>query len=211
MESGKLAFGRMGPSSLVYLLDKPAGVDLLAIQDHINPLTLAIFTRADSPLARMADTNASLRQILQDRSFAFGDVKSTTGNFVPKWYLVQRGIYATNLARYAQLGGQGQVIDAVENGKFDAGAANRDLVRKPNLRILATESLSDLGLCWVASKGLDAKSAGHLRQCLLALDAPAILAKLESDVRGFKPLSGQALQPLREIMAGAARFSAGSK
>jgi serine/threonine protein kinase len=214
LESEPMTFGRVGPASYSQLLDRGKGVRLLAMQDHKNPLTLALFTSTNSALARMLDAhpNIVVAELLKNRSLVFGNSNSTTGNYLARWCLATNGIFATNLSRYFHAKSHRGVVDEVRSGRFDFGAANREVVDNyPDLKVFARMEVSDLGRCFVAGRGLDESLFQHLTNCLLQVRDPGVLGKLESEVVGFKMLSDQALRQLREIMRGAAAFDEGMK
>jgi ABC-type phosphate/phosphonate transport system substrate-binding protein len=212
LESDETAFGRMGPASYVYLHDRSTAVRMLAMQDHKNPLTLALFTRRSSKVARLAESrpNVPLSELLAKRSLALTHSNSTTGNYLAKRFLAVNRIYATNLSRYAYQGSQRRVIDAVLSGEYDVGAGNIELLDEyPALKVIAKFPVPELGRCWVAGKGLDGAMEEHLRQCLLEVHDPIILGKLESKVSGFKTLDQPAFEELRRMMREAAAFDEG--
>jgi serine/threonine protein kinase len=214
LEFQPMTFGRVGPASYVSLLDKSRGVRLLAMQDHRNPLTLALFTKTNSAIDRdlQARPNISLADLLANRSMALGDSNSTTGSYFPRRYLATNGIFATNLSRYIHLSSLEKVIDEVRKGRSDFGAGNRDVVDNyTDLKVFAKLEFPNLGRCWVAGKGLDDTLAQDIRSCLLQLRDTNVLGKLESEVSGFKMMSGQTLDQLREIMRGAAAFDTGRR
>ena len=198
--SNELCFARMGPASYLELMERDSSISLLAMQHHKTPLSLAIFTRKDSELAKRynANTNTPLAELLKNLFFAFGDTNSTTGYHVACWYLTDRGIFATNLAGYDHFAGQQLVINAVKNptNRMDVGAGNLDLVDDdPELLVIARYPIpGDFGLCWVASKKLEPAITKLIHDCLLELTDKkdkAILGNLESEVLGFKPAPNQ--------------------
>jgi ABC-type phosphate/phosphonate transport system substrate-binding protein len=211
MQSTNAIFGRMGPASFAYLDSRSNGVRLLAMQEHKKPLTMAIFSRTNSPVARLAASSPAilLSVLLSNRSLALSHSNSTTGNYLAKRYLAGRGIYATNLSYYAYQGSQRFVRDAVLAGRCDVGAGNLDLVdNSPAFEVLARFEVPNLGRCWVAGRGCDGEIAKHLSACLLEQRDPDILGLLESEVSGFKLLSEEAMRRLREYMRGAEAFDA---
>jgi serine/threonine protein kinase len=215
LETSQSNFGSMGPGSCLFLHDRSNGVSLLAMENHTNPLTGALFAPTNSPVARLAAsrTNIPLSEVMTNRSLALTHPNSATGNFLAKWFLAKNGIYATNLSRYKVLGSQREVFDAVQNGKngkFEVGAGNRKLLGKYRaLQVIATFEGPDLGRCWVAGKGLDAAMVGRLRAWLLELRDPAILGNLGSDVSGFKKMDPAAFESLRKMMREADSFDQG--
>ena len=209
LETDKKTFGRVGPSSLSQLLDKGTGVELVAMQDQKRPLTLALFTRTNSALAhaKQQQPDLSLVSLFANRSMAFGNSNSTTGNFVPRWFLADNGVFATNLSRYLNLKNPAEVIDAVRSNRFDVGAVNWEILRdKPDLLVVAQFEVADLGRCWVAGRGLDRQIFTAVRESLLGMTNPAIIGKIESELDGFKVVDEEALARLREIMRGAGAF-----
>ena len=218
LASNDVHFGRVGPSSYIQLLDKGAPVSLLAVQDSADAVTLAIFTRKGSDVARRydANTNTPLPELIKNRSLAFGDTNSTTGYYLPKWFLASQGIYAADLSRQGSQFAQDAVLDAVSSGKFELGAANRNLVvKKPEMVVLAAYPLKeDVGRCWVATRGLDAATASEVQKWLLGLRDPDVLEGLSSSegrVTGFKAMTDYVLNPLRKIMRDSTAFDARSK
>jgi phosphonate transport system substrate-binding protein len=78
-----------------------------------------IFTRADSGVRSFAD--------LRGRTFAFGDVTSTTGYLLPRAMLQKQGVFET--LRWRNAGNANMVVKAVENRAADAGAAYESVFR----------------------------------------------------------------------------------
>jgi phosphonate transport system substrate-binding protein len=75
----------------------------------------AIITRADSGIQRLED--------LRGKTFAFGDVLSTTGNIFPRKMFKERGIDPVrDFKQILYSGGHDATVLAVLNGKVDAGA-----------------------------------------------------------------------------------------
>jgi ABC-type phosphate/phosphonate transport system substrate-binding protein len=200
LEDGRLNFMRMGPSSYVQIKARSPTVDLLVSQKHAEPLTVAIFTRTNSGINGLAD--------LLGKSFAFGDTNSTTGNYVAKRLLRSQGLHGADFVRYDYLETHADVMDAVDQGEFDAGAVNLDLVKKrPQFKTIGTNSLTNLGLCWVAGPSLAAPFKNKLPHCFLLMNNSSVLTNLESKVTGFMRLDDSAFDELREMMKEADNFS----
>ena len=213
MESTEAAFGRMGPASFATLDARSNGVRLLVTQAHKKPLTLGIYTRADGPVARLADALPTAKPaiLLSNQTLALTHSNSTTGNFLPKWFLASEGIRATNLAGYEYLGSQRQARDAVGTNRCSVGAGNLDIIEgNPALRILAKLEVPNLGRCWVAGRGLNSLVETNIRASLLQMRDPVIFDMLESEVSGFTNLNPATLDRLRQIMREAANFDAGT-
>jgi ABC-type phosphate/phosphonate transport system substrate-binding protein len=201
VESNELIFARVGPASFLELLER-GGINLLAMQDHKTPLTLAIFTRKGSDVARryQANTNITLSELLKNTRLGLGDTNSTTGYHVSCWYFHQNGMVSTNFASIANFAGQDRVRKAVLDRTVDEGAGNLDLIDDdPELLVVAKYPIpGKLGLCWVAGKKMDRTIAEQLRSCLLEMKDLDVLGKLESEVIGFKTLDPSAIEKIRE-------------
>jgi hypothetical protein len=117
------------------------------------------------------------------------------------WVLFQAGLRLADLTNHVHLQSQAEVIAAVSTNAFDAGAANLDLVRRdPNLKVIATFPLKDLGLCWVAGPSVEARLTRRLRERMLATSDPTVFTNLESKVVGFQLLDDSLFNPLRGMM-----------
>ncbi|GAB4271153.1 MAG: PhnD/SsuA/transferrin family substrate-binding protein [Deferrisomatales bacterium] len=91
-----------------------------------------IVVRRDSPVRSVQD--------LKGRSFAFGDIHSTSGNLIPRLFLFRHGVRLSDLSAYRNLGGHDAVAKAVLKGQVDAGAVKDVMARRyraHGLRFLA--------------------------------------------------------------------------
>lgn len=210
LETNEMTFGRVGPASFTHLLDKGTGVRLVVMQDHKNPLTMALFTRTNSAVAHVMEQqpNISLASLLANRSVAFGNSNSTTGSHVGRWFMAINGVFATNLARFQHLKSHTEVTNEVRSGNFDVGLVNQEMIREASdLHVVAQYPVSaDLGRCWVAGRRLDTNVFMALRESLLQMRDPAIIGKIESKLDGFKVVDDRALEQLRKIMREASAF-----
>jgi serine/threonine protein kinase len=205
-----MAFGRVGPSSLIHLINQNTGVRQLAMQDHKNALIMGLIARIDSPVAQMSkvETNAALKRLLAGRSVALGNSNSTTGGFVARAFLVENDVFAPDLAHFQHLESHGQVIDAVRSGKFDVGFVNVELIHGDSkLVVIRTRPVSeDLGRCFIAGPHMDDQVFMALQNSLLRMRDPAIIGKIEVAIAGFKLEPDSAFDPLRVIMRAASAF-----
>ncbi len=92
-----------------------------------------IIVRSDSSIEQLED--------LKGKTFAFGDIHSTSGNLIPRHFLFRQGIELFDLKRFENLSSHDAVAKAVLKGKVDAGAV-KDVVahryRQHGLRVLAS-------------------------------------------------------------------------
>lgn len=202
-------FGRIGPALFVQMAESGNPVNMLALQNHIRPLTMALFALNDSEVARMLARRpeAPLRELLSDRSLSLTHATSTTGNYLAKRFLALNGVFSTNLLRYGYAGSQQAVIDAILERSSEVGAGNLELKEKiPQLQVIARFEVPDLGRCWIAGRGLSADVERALQESLLGLHDAAILSRLESAVAGFKPMDEPMFQRLKILMAESRAF-----
>ena len=69
-------------------------------------------------------------RILKGRSFAFGDLHSTSSHIVPRAMLLAEGVDVKDLQSYNYLGHHDDVVKAVLKGDFDAGAVMESIAYK---------------------------------------------------------------------------------
>lgn len=124
----------------------------------------AIVVRNDSSIQRLVE--------LKGKTFAFGDIHSTSGNLIPRDFLFRNGISLFDLRRYENLDSHDAVAKAVLKGKVDAGAV-KDVVaeryRAHGLRIVAkSEPIPAVPI--VARPDAPVELVQSLRQALLAID-----------------------------------------
>lgn len=80
-----------------------------------------VFVRANSPIKTIAD--------LKGKTFAFGDSLSTSGYLLPRSLLERNGVPVTALKRWYNAGDANMVVNAVETGSADAGAAYQSVFK----------------------------------------------------------------------------------
>jgi phosphonate transport system substrate-binding protein len=128
-------------------------------------------TQADSPIAQLAD--------LKGKSFAFGDVNSTSGHLMPEYYLRKAEVDPDVIANATYTGGHDATALAVANKKVDAGALDEAVFNKltkegkldaAKLKVFYTTP-PFFDYVWCARKALDPALADAFRKAMLALDA----------------------------------------
>jgi phosphonate transport system substrate-binding protein len=127
-------------------------------------------TQADSAIGSLAD--------LAGKSFAFGDVNSTSGHLMPEYYMRQDKVDPDVIAKAIYTGGHDATALAVANKKVDAGALDEavyDRLTKDGkldaarLKVFyKTPAFFDY--VWAARKALDPALAEAFRKAMLALD-----------------------------------------
>jgi phosphonate transport system substrate-binding protein len=106
--------------------------------------------------------NSSIRSLadLKGKTFAFGDINSTSGHLMPYFELKQAGINVDADLKYRYTGSHPATAKAVESGAIDAGALDESVYNsmiadgkldKDKLRVFHT-SAPFLDYVWVARK-----------------------------------------------------------
>ncbi len=128
-----------------------------------------VITKADSGINTLAD--------LKGKSFAFGDVTSTSSNLVPKGALTKAGVDPTKDLKSVNISNQSAIAVAVYEGKADAGAiyddarTNKEVVTQYPDILQKTKVIytSDLIPCdpQIVRKDLTTDLAAKIRAALL--------------------------------------------
>lgn len=169
--AGKLDFAYLGGFTYVQAR-KRAGVVPLVQRTVDRDFHSLFITRADSGISSLAD--------LKGRTFAFGDVNSTSGRLMPSYFLRANGLPpGSTFKSFIFSGGHDATALAVANGKVDAGALDETWYRKllekgvidgKKVKVFwTTPGFADY--VWVAGKNLDPGLQKKLKEAYLRLDA----------------------------------------
>ncbi len=145
---------------------------------------------------------------LKNKSVAFSDSKSTSGNLIPRYILANSGIHLSELKSYANFNYHDSVVKAVLKGQYDAGAV-RDSVAQKYMKLgidVITES-SDIPVGpLVAASGTPFAIIENIKKALLALnpdnpDHKKILKRVDEDLKnGFTEASDGDYSEIRTII-----------
>lgn len=157
-----------------------AGVVPLAQRDRDREFHSLFVTRPGSPIQSLAD--------LRGRSFAFGDVNSTSGHLMPEYYMRAAGVGPEVIAGAIYTGGHDATLLAVAHGKVDAGAVDEAVFQRltasgrvdPKAVRVFWTTPPFFDYVWVARKTLDPALAARVREAFLALDDRSILEALSA-------------------------------
>ena len=147
-----------------------AGVKPLVQRDRDREFHSKFVTQPSSPIQSLAD--------LKGRSFAFGDVNSTSGHLMPEYFMRQAAVDPQVIAKAIYTGGHDATLLAVANGKIDAGALDEAVFQRltttgkvdpAKVRVFWTTP-PFFDYVWVARKGLDTKLSGAVADAFLALN-----------------------------------------
>jgi len=146
-----------------------AGVKPLVQRDRDHEFHSKFVTQPKSPIQSLAD--------LKGRSFAFGDVNSTSGHLMPEYFMRQAAVDPQVIAKAIYTGGHDATLLAVANGKVDAGALDEAVFQRltttgkvdpATVRVFWTTP-PFFDYVWVARKGLDTRLSGAVASAFLAL------------------------------------------
>jgi phosphonate transport system substrate-binding protein len=145
-----------------------AGVRPLVQRDRDRSFHSLFITAEASPIQGLAD--------LKGKTFAFGDVNSTSGHLMPEFYMREQGVDPDVIAKAIYTGGHDATALAVMNRKVDAGAVDEAVFQRmtaegklAGVRVFYTTP-AFVDYVWVARKGLDPESAKAFSRSFLQLD-----------------------------------------
>ncbi len=207
--AGVLAALRTGQLDVAYLSPFPYSLasgqmklNLLAMPWVKGSLTYRgiLFARTDGPIKTIGD--------LAGKTFAFGDPSSTSGFLMPKGLLEKAGVLS-KLKRSYSAGDANMVVQAVESGTADAGAAYESVFevayraspeKAKGMRVLGyTESIPN-GI-YVARGNLPVEQVEALRKAFLAMnndpEGKEALRRAPNDK--VDPADDALFNPVREI------------
>jgi len=194
-------FARLGAASYVIAKKSAPGLELLALENDGGDKYYqgVIFTRADSGVNSLAD--------LKGKRFAFGDSHSTAGRYLSQYALLRAGVRAKDLADYQYLGRHDRVAEAVWRGDFAAGAVKEDVflrMQKEGRAIRPLAWMKNVTGPWAAREGLTPRLVASLRNALLNISGPAVLAAIGK--QGFLPHAKGDLDLVTDAMGENPRF-----
>ena len=157
----------------------------------------------------VAKANGAVKSVkdLRGKSFAFGDVNSTSSHIMPRAVLHEAGIELKDLAYYNFLGHHTEVAQAVLKGDFDAGGIMESTAQKFREKGLAFLKVSpEIPEFNIAVKaGLDPEVEAGLKRALLALNFHnlrhrAIIQSLDAAYTGFTEAVDEDYSKIMDLM-----------
>lgn len=159
-----------------------------------------IITSASSDINSLKD--------LRGRSFAFGDRESTSSYIIPRHMLLQAGIELSDLLYYNFLGHHDDVVRAVLEGDYDAGAVMESVAEKyknEGLKFIQySEEIPEF--CIVVSRNIPTEDLERFREVLLSIkdtdpEGAAILKTMDIHYTGFTMAYDNDFADIRNIMS----------
>jgi phosphonate transport system substrate-binding protein len=153
--NGSLDFAYLGALTYVKAHERYGVLPLVqrAVDKQFHSLFI---TPAGSSITKLAD--------LRGKSFAFGDINSTSGHLIPFAELMKAGIDADHDLQFRYTGSHAATAKAVEAGAVDAGALDETVFKSmaaegkldgSKVRVFHT-SAPFVDYVWVARKDIDA-------------------------------------------------------
>ena len=134
-----------------------------------------IIAPADSPINSVKD--------IKGKTFAFGDISSTSGSLYPRFMLDQAGIKVPDdLKNVIYSGGHDATAQAVQNGTVDAGGIEGRILQKlitkgtvdaSKIKVLEKHLVE--GYPWVVREGLNKDLEEKLVQAFMDIKDPVLL------------------------------------
>lgn len=155
--NGSLDIAYLGGLTFVKAHERYGAIPL--VQREADRKFHALFiTQASSPIKDLKD--------LKGKSFAFGDINSTSGHLMPYLAMQKAGIDADKDIKFRYTGSHAATVKAVESGAVDAGACDETVYKEMTqdgkavagkLRVLYTTA-PFVDYVWAARAGLDKPS-----------------------------------------------------
>ncbi|MEO1857060.1 MAG: PhnD/SsuA/transferrin family substrate-binding protein [Rubritalea sp.] len=198
---GRADFARFGPASYILAKQQNEEIQIIAIESNKGKKTFqgVIVVHQDSPIQSLAE--------LKNKSFAFGNEKSTIGRYLAQELLLENGIKCSDLISYDYLGRHDAVGSAVGARRFDAGALKEGTFKKlvakgTPIRVLS--SFKNVTKPWITHSEISPSVLEALRKALLSIEDGEALEALGK--QGFLKGSDSDYSIIRQSMLNNAAF-----
>ena len=201
LEQGVTQFCFMTPSTYISAhTNFGAKVVAKALKDGKAVHHAVIIAKSDSSINAVKD--------IRGRSFAFGDVQSTSSHIVPRAMLLSEGIDLKDLLNYNYLGHHSDVLNAVLSGDFDAGGLMESEALKQQdmgIKILKiSDEIAEFNI--TAAADIDKEVLGNLKKALLDLndtdpEMKGVLKAINEHYTGFVEAADDDYSNIRVMMS----------
>ena len=200
MKNGKLDMGEFGPAGFVFASQQANAVPLASFADsngQLSTYTAGIWVKKGSPIT-------SLKQ-LAGHTLALSSTGSTSGDWMPRYALMQAGLQNQVKTEYA--GGHPESLEALLHGKVDAAEINSQT--EASATAAHTFNPSQYTEIWKsqpipndpisASSALSPAARTAIKNALLHLQASAFTSgktSIADELDFTPPASGQVMIPV---------------
>jgi phosphonate transport system substrate-binding protein len=200
MKNGKLDMGEFGPAGFVFASEQANAVPLASFADsngQLSTYTAGIWVKKGSPITSL--------KTLAGHTLALSSVGSTSGDWVPRYALIQAGVQNKVKTEYA--GGHPESLLALLHGKVNAAEINSQTEASAMAahtfnpsqytEIWKSQPIPNDPIC--ASGALSPAAQAAIKKALLALQASAFTAgkvSIASELAFTPPASGQVMIPV---------------
>ncbi|MAC84031.1 MAG: phosphonate ABC transporter substrate-binding protein [Arcobacter sp.] len=184
-------FARFGPASYILSKNKNENIKLLVMEISKNKKTFngVFITKSDSDITNLKD--------LKNKSFAFGNDKSTIGRYLAQEQLLKNGITSKELSSFKYLGRHDKVALAVANGNFDAGVVKEKTFKKYKSRgIKSIHKFKNITKPWIVRQNMPIEIYNALKESMLNLKDKKVLKIFKGD--GFVETSDKEYNFVRD-------------
>lgn len=196
---GKQHFSYIAPSTFVKA-NKKYGTQAIAktILYGKSSYRSVIVAKKDSEINTLED--------LKRRTFAFGETHSLSSYIVPRILLLDAGIDLKDLIHFDYLGSHEEIINAILNGRFDAGGVTEHVANYFQDKLKFIKISNDLPnnvIC--VKKNLSQKITDTLKSVLIELtdkntESASILHSIDNQLSGFQITSDAEFVVIRTMM-----------
>ena len=206
MKDGKLDMGEFGPAGFVFASEQAGAVPLASFADsngQLSTYTAGIWVKKGSPIKNVKE--------LAGHTLALSSIGSTSGDWVPRYELIQAGVASKVKVEYA--GGHPESLEALLHGKVDAAEINSQTefsaiqahTFKPSqyTEIWKSQPIPNDPIC--ASGALSAAAQAAIKNALLSLKASDFTAgktSIATELDFTPPTSGQVMIPVTKTNYG---------
>jgi len=204
MKNGKLDLGEFGPAGFVFASQQAGALPLTSFADkngQLSTYTAGIWVKKGSPITSVKK--------LAGHTLALAETGSTSGDWVPRYALIQAGVQNKVKVEYA--GGHPESLEALLHGKVDAAEINSQTEASaiashtfdPSkyTQIFKSQPIPNDPIC--ASSALSPAARTAITNALLSLkssDFTAGKTSIATELDFTPPASGKAMIPVTKAM-----------
>ena len=169
-------FARFGPASYILAKQKNEKIRLLVMEIVKGQKTFngVFITKRDSNINSLSD--------LKNKTFAFGNNKSTIGRYLSQEQLLKNGISSKDLKSFEYLGRHDKVALSVANNSFDAGVVKEKTFNKyKNRGLKVFHKFKNVTKPWLVKENMDEELYKAIKESMINLKDKEILGIFKGD------------------------------